>query len=154
MEKDKNYMKEAIKEAYEGIEKKHGGPFGSVIVKDGKIVGKGHNQVLLNHDSTCHGEMMAIRDACKNLGTHDLTGCSLYTTAAPCPMCKGAILWANISKTYYGCTIEDTDLIGFRDETFYKKWNEGNNGNYGEELSRAECKKLFSDYANSSHDLY
>ena len=83
MEKDKNYMKEAIKEAYEGIEKKHGGPFGSVIVKDGKIVGKGHNQVLLNHDSTCHGEMMAIRDACKNLGTHDLSGCSLYTTAAP-----------------------------------------------------------------------
>lgn len=154
MELTADYMKEAIKEAYEGINKKHGGPFGSIIVKDNKIIGRGHNQVLLNHDPTCHGEMMAIRDACKNLSSHDLSGCTLYTTAAPCPMCKGAILWANISKTYYGCTIEDTDAIGFRDEKFYKSWNENSNGNYGEELNRKECQKLFSDYTEQKHDLY
>ena len=149
-----DFMKEAVKEAYEGINEKHGGPFGSVIVKDGKIVGRGHNQVLLNHDPTCHGEMMAIRDACKKLGSHDLSACSIYTTAAACPMCKGAILWANISKIYYGCTIEDTDSIGFRDEKFYESWNEGNDGNYGEETGREECLKLFSDYSKMQHDLY
>lgn len=154
MKTNNEYMNEALKEAYEGIKNKHGGPFGCVIVKDNKIIGRGHNQVLLNHDPTCHGEMMAIRDACKNLSTHDLSGSILYTTAAPCPMCKGAILWANITKTYYGCTIEDTDSIGFRDEKFYKIWNEDDGGNYGEETNRAECLKLFSDYSKMQHDLY
>ena len=88
------FMEEAIKEAREGILQKHGGPFGTVIVKDGRIVGRGHNRVLVNHDPTCHGEMEAIRDACRNMKSHDLSGCSLYTTAAPCPMCLGAILWS------------------------------------------------------------
>ena len=69
------YMKEALKEAYEGIEKCHGGPFGCVIVRDGKIIGRGHNKVLLKHDPTCHGEMEAIRDACEKEGNHDLSGC-------------------------------------------------------------------------------
>lgn len=147
------YMKEAIKEAKEGIAKKHGGPFGTVIVKDGKIVGRGHNHVLVDHDPTAHGEVMAIRDAGKNLGTHDLSGCDLYTTAAPCPMCKGAILWANIKNTYYGCTIEDTDEIGFRDEVFYKNWNSSGD-NYGEIIDREACKELFKEYINMEHDLY
>ena len=89
---DKKYfMREAIKEAYDGIDHKHGGAFGCVIVKDGVIVGKGHNEVIKNNDCTCHGEMVAIRDACKNLDTFDLSGCELYTTAQPCPMCSGAI---------------------------------------------------------------
>jgi len=149
-----NYMKEAIKEAKIGIHAGHGGPFGCVIVKDDTIVGKGHNQVLLNEDPTCHGEMMAIRDACKNLKSHDLSGCSLYTTAAPCPMCKGAILWANIDKVYYGCTTEDTDSIGFRDDIFYKKWNEGNSNDYGEMNDNAECKELFDEYMKTKHTLY
>lgn len=152
--KHSEFMAEAIKEAYEGIEKKHGGPFGSVIVKDGKIIGKGHNKVLLNHDATCHGEMEAIRDASKNTGTHDLSGAVLYTTAAPCPMCKGAILWSNISEVYYGCTINDTDNIGFRDEAFYEKWNDDNNGNYGKELEREKCLELFESYKNGEHKLY
>ena len=99
------YMKEAIEEAYIGIRSKHGGPFGCVIVKDGKIIGRGHNRVLLNKDATCHGEIEAIRDASSNIGSHDLSGAELYTTAAPCPMCKGAILWANIDKVYYGCNV-------------------------------------------------
>ena len=123
------------------------------LAKEGKVVGKGHNRVLLNNDATCHGEMEAIRDASRNLKTHDLSGASLYTTAAPCPMCKGAILWANIDKVYYGCSIEDTDSIGFRDEVFYNKWNESGD-NFGEELSRSECLKLFADYTSTDHNLY
>ena len=113
-----NYMEIALQEAYDGIEKGHGGPFGAVVVKDGNIVGRGHNRVLYKKDPTCHGEMEAIRDACKNLGTHDLSDCSLYTTAEPCPMCLGGILWANIKEVYFGCDRLDTDKIGFRDDIF------------------------------------
>ena len=96
------FMKIAISEARKGISAGHGGPFGCVIVKDGKIVGKGHNEVVKRNDPTCHGEVMAIRDACKNIGSFDLSGCDLYTTAEPCPMCAGAIMWANIKKVWYG----------------------------------------------------
>lgn len=148
------YMKIAIDEAYEGIHNEHGGPFGSVIVKDGKIIGRGHNRVLVNHDPTCHGEMEAIRSAAQSIGSHDLSGATLYTTAAPCPMCKGAILWANIDKVYYGCNIEDTDSIGFRDEIFYEKWDNNNDDNFGEELERASCLELFSDYSQLKHEIY
>ena len=149
-----DYMKEAINEANQGIHAGHGGPFGSVIVKDGKIIGRGHNQVIARQDPTCHGEMMAIRDACKNIKTHDLSGCDLYTTAAPCPMCKGAILWANIDNVYYGCTVKDTDSIGFRDETFYEKWNQGDSEDYGVMTGREECLELFREYMNIRHELY
>ena len=148
------YMKEAIQEAKAGIHSGHGGPFGCVIVKDGKIIGRGHNQVIVNQDPTCHGEMMAIRDACRNIKSHDLCGCSLYTTAAPCPMCKGAILWANIDKVYYGCTIQDTDAIGFRDENFYEKWNQGDSDNYGEMTEHEACRELFKEYMYIQHELY
>lgn len=149
-----DYMKLAIDEAYEGIKKKHGGPFGCVIVKDGEVIGRGHNRVLSNHDATCHGEMEAIRDASKKIGSHDLSGAALYTTAAPCPMCKGAILWANIDKVYYGCSVEDTDSIGFRDEVFYDRWNEGSDDNYGEELERESCLELFEKYKKMKHEIY
>ena len=117
------YMKMAIKEAEKGIDCGHGGPFGCVIVKDGKVIAKGHNEVLKKKDPTCHGEMMAIHKACKKLGTHDLTGCEAYTTGEPCPMCLAAILWANIDKVYYGCNIFDTEKIGFRDNKFYQFQN-------------------------------
>ena len=114
------FMKAAISEAQKGIRAGHGGPFGCVIVKDGNIVGKGHNEVIKRNDPTCHGEMEAIRDACARLGTEDLSGCELYTTAEPCPMCLGGILWANIKRVYYGCSRQDTHGIGFRDDVFYK----------------------------------
>ena len=115
---DNEYMQVAIDEALDGISRQHGGPFGCVIVKDGRIVGRGHNRVLKNNDPTCHGEVSAIRDAGQKLGTFDLSGCELYTTGEPCPMCLCACLWANIDRVYYGCTIEDNELIGFRDEDF------------------------------------
>ena len=148
------FMQTALDEAYEGIRKGHGGPFGAVIVKDGRIIGRGHNRVLADHDPTCHGEIAAIRDACKNIGTHDLSGTAIYTTAAPCPMCKGAILWANIAEVYYGCNVEDTDRIGFRDEVFYENWESSDDDNYGEELDRSECQKLFADYVAMAGERY
>lgn len=148
-------MNEAIQEAYNGIKHKHGGPFGSIIVKDGQIVGRGHNMVIANHDPTAHGEVMAIRNACENLKTHDLTGCTLYTTAEPCPMCLGAILWANINKVYFGCNINDTNDIGFRDERFYKYLQEKDTSVLEiTEHERKACLELFKDYKNQEHTLY
>ncbi len=140
------FMLEAIHEAQTGIRNGHGGPFGCVIVKDDKIIGRGHNQVVINNDPTCHGEMMAIRDAAKNLNNFDLSGSILYTTGEPCPMCLGAILWANIEKVYYGCNILDTDKIGFRDDVFYKRLKDKSSFVY--ELDRDECLKLYKEYSS------
>lgn len=149
------FMSEALNEAYEGIKNHHGGPFGSVVVKDGEIIGRGHNCVLRDNDPTLHGEIQAIRDACKNTGTHDLSGCELYTTAQPCPMCLGAILWAGIDKVYYGCNIDDTEKIGFRDEVFYKMLDSGNSGEKLVCIDRNECLKLFDDYdSREDKELY
>lgn len=135
------YMKIALEEAQAGIRAGHGGPFGCAIVRDGEVVGKGHNEVVLQHDPTCHGEMTAIRDAYRNLGTFDLSGCELYTTAQPCPMCLGAIRWANIARVYYGCNVSDTAEIGFRDEVFFaEEWR------CSEELDREECLEVFREY--------
>jgi guanine deaminase len=138
----------AINEARKGIRSGHGGPFGSVIVKDDVVIAKGHNQVIKNQDPTCHGEMMAIHKACKKLGTFDLNGCELYTTAEPCPMCLGAILWANISKVYFGCNIFDTEDIGFRDKVFYEINESGKKDELVIELDRKQCLKLFEEYKN------
>lgn len=149
-----DYMQEAINEAYAGITKHEGGPFGSVIVKDGKIVGRGHNRVLANQDPTCHGEMEAIRDACRNLGTHDLTGCELYTTAEPCPMCLGGILWANITRIYYGCNRTDTAEIGFRDTLFYEHLSGQKDLITLTEQKRDRCLELFRQYSEESNSRY
>ena len=99
---------------------KIGGPFGAVIYKDGKIVGKGVNRVISKHDPTAHAEIEAIRDACINLKTHDLSGCELYATGYPCPMCMSAIIWANIKKVYYSANYEDAEKIGFRDKHIFE----------------------------------
>lgn len=139
---EKKFMDIAIEEAESGIGKNEGGPFGSVVVKNGEIVGRGHNEVIKQHDPTCHGEVMAIRDACKRLKTFDLSGCEIYTTGEPCPMCFGAILWANISKVYYGCNVVDTRKIGFRDEQFYNTHKE----DVMKEFRREDCLKLFERY--------
>lgn len=140
------FMQAALEEAYAGIEAGDGGPFGTVIVKNGEIVGRGHNRVVVNQDPTCHGEMEAIRDACKNLGTFDLSGCELYTTAEPCPMCLGATLWANIGTVYYGCTREDSDEIGFRDEVFYEYLAGEADLLTVSEFERESCLELFEAY--------
>lgn len=141
------YMKIAIEEAREGIRKGHGGPFGALIVKNGEIIAKGHNRVVVNNDPTCHGEMDAIRRACQKLKTFDLTGCEIYTTGYPCPMCMCAILWANIDKVYYGCNTTDTEIIGFRDKDFEDSIPQ-RKIEICEELDRDECLKLYKEYDN------
>ena len=152
---DIGYMKLAIEQAREGIRNGHGGPFGTVIVKDGEIVGSGHNRVLVDCDPTAHGEVTAIREACRRLGTHDLHGCTLYTTGEPCHMCLCACMWANISKVYYGCTIEDNGMIGFRDDKFDKIFGGRDKlGDFMSELDREECVRLFEEYLAMSHKIY
>lgn len=149
------YMSMAIEEAMEGIKRQHGGPFGTVIVKDGVVVGKGHNMVLKNNDPTCHGEVAAIRNACSHLGTHDLTGCELYTTGEPCQMCLCACLWANISKVYYGCTIADNGRIGFRDDKFDQMFSGREKlGDFLTEVDRDKCIELFDAYTKMQHEIY
>lgn len=113
------YMKIAKELANENLITNAGGPFGACVVKDGEIIGKGSNHVLANNDPTAHAEVMAIRDACKNINSYDLSGCELYTSCYPCPMCLSAIIWANIKKVYYGNTKEDAAEIGFRDDFIY-----------------------------------
>ena len=144
------YMKVAKYLADDNLKTNVGGPFGAVIVKDGKIIGKGSNHVLANNDPTAHAEIMAIRDACSNLHTYDLNGCELYTSCYPCPMCLSAIIWANISKIYYGNTKEDARNIGFIDnfiyDTIHKLTNDEETSIKFECMDREETIKTFNDY--------
>ena len=113
------YMKIAKELAEDNLKTNVGGPFGACVVQNGKIIGKGSNHVLSNNDPTAHAEIMAIRDACKTINSYDLSGCELYTSCFPCPMCLSAIIWSNIKIVYYGNTKEDAANIGFRDEYIY-----------------------------------
>lgn len=149
------YMQIAIEEAKIGIEHNHGGPFGSVIVKDGKIIARDHNRVLQKDDPTDHGEISTIREACMHLKTHDLSGCELYTTGEPCHMCLCACMWANIDKIYYGCTIKDNESIGFRDEKFNQIFSGREKlKDYLIPMDREECLKLFDDYNKLNRERY
>ena len=100
---DERFMKDAIDIALDGMRSNRGGPFGAVVVKDGEIIGRGGNKVTSSNDPTAHAEVVAIREACKNLGVFQLDGCEIYTSCEPCPMCLGAIYWARPDKVYYGC---------------------------------------------------
>ena len=113
------FMKRAIELSKMALQTGKGGPFGCVIVKDGKIVGEGHNQVTSTNDPTAHAEVVAIRNACKNLNSFQLEGCEVYTSCEPCPMCLGAIYWARPSKVYFANTREDAKQIGFDDSFIY-----------------------------------
>ena len=149
------FMQTAINEARQGIAVGDGGPFGSVVVKEGVVVGRGHNRVLGNNDPTAHGEVEAIRDACHRLGSHDLSGCDIYTTGEPCHMCLCACMWANISHIYYGCTIKDNAIIGFRDDKFNDLFNGRERLNdYLTETDRDACLALFREYLDSEHSNY
>ena len=112
-------MQEAVKETYQGVKKGHGGPFGAVIVRKGKIIAKGHNEVLKTNDPTAHAEIVSLRKAAKLLKRFDLSDCEIYSTCEPCPMCFGAIHWAKIEKLYFGCLRQDAAKIGFDDMFIY-----------------------------------
>ncbi len=114
-------MREAIQLAREGMTTGQGGPFGSVIVRDGEIIGRGCNMVTSTNDPTAHAEVVAIRDACTNLGTFQLDGCTLYASCEPCPMCLGAIYWARPSRIVYGAFHSDAAGAGFDDQFIYEE---------------------------------
>src|SRR3954447_1210832 len=113
------FMEEAIGEALINVMTSHGGPFGAIVVKDGKIIGMGRNEVTASNDPTAHAEVQAIRDACQNLNTFQLDDCEIYTSCEPCPMCIGAIYWARPKAIYYACTKQDAAKIGFDDQFIY-----------------------------------
>ncbi|MBX7201550.1 MAG: nucleoside deaminase [Bacteroidia bacterium] len=115
------WMREAISLSQEGMKQGQGGPFGAIVVKDNKIIGKGFNRVLGSNDPTAHAEVEAIRDACKNLGSFQLEGCVIYTSCEPCPMCMGAIYWARPAAVYYANNRQDAADIGFDDDFIYQE---------------------------------
>ena len=119
-EQDKRFMREAIRLASESVER-GGGPFGAVIVKDGEIVAGSANSVTIDNDPTAHAEVNTIRQACRKLGTFDLSDCVIYTSCEPCPMCLGAIYWAHLRCIYYGNNKRDAAEIGFDDDFIYKE---------------------------------
>ena len=147
-----NYMKVAKDLADNNLTTNAGGPFGACIVKDGIIIGRGSNNVLKNNDPTAHAEITAIRDACKNINSYDLSECELYTNCYPCPMCLSAIMWANIKTVYYGNTKEDAESIGFRDKFIYdiiSKLNSGEEIPFNLKcIDREETIKTFNEYIN------
>jgi tRNA(Arg) A34 adenosine deaminase TadA len=114
-------MREAIRLADDGVRAGRGGPFGCVVVRQGKVVGRGNNRVTSTNDPTAHAEVTAIRDACAHLGTFQLSDCELYTSCEPCPMCLAAIYWARIPAVFYGNTRQDAAAIGFDDDFIYQQ---------------------------------
>ncbi len=115
------FMKKAIRISVANVKKQTGGPFGAVVVKDGKIIARGSNKVTASNDPTAHAEVVAIRKACKVLKTFQLTGCEIYTSCEPCPMCLGAIYWARPDKLYYANSKEDAAAINFDDQFIYEE---------------------------------
>ena len=115
----KKFMREAIRLSVEMVRRGRGGPFGAIVVKGNKIVGRGGNRVTFTNDPTAHAEIVAIRDACRRLKTFRLNGCELYVNCEPCPMCLAAIYWARIRKVFYANTRKDAARIGFDDDTIY-----------------------------------
>ncbi|WP_199617147.1 nucleoside deaminase [Paenibacillus alkalitolerans] len=115
------WMREAVRLARENAANGQGGPFGAIVVKDGRIIAAGVNQVTTSNDPTAHAEVQAIRAACKELGTFQLSDCEIYTSCEPCPMCIGAIYWARPKAVYYAATKEEAAAIGFDDHFIYEE---------------------------------
>jgi tRNA(Arg) A34 adenosine deaminase TadA len=146
------FMDVAIDLSDDNFDKNYGGPFGACIVKDGEIIGKGINRVIKDTDPTAHAEIVAIRNACKKINSHDLSGCEIYTSCYPCPMCLSAIIWSNIKKVYYANTKEDAANIGFRDDFIYEYIEELSNDKEDKRvlnlksMNREEAIEVFKRY--------
>lgn len=141
-------MQEAIALSQNGINNNEGGPFGCIVVKDNQVVGRGNNKVTGTNDPTAHAEVVAIRDACKNLQTFQLDGCEIYTSCEPCPMCLGAIYWARPSVIYYANTRHDAAEIGFDDSMIYEEMRADLEHRKIPiiNLGREEAKKVFDNW--------
>ena len=149
-----DFLKVAAIEAIHGSSKGDGGPFGAVILKNGEIVSIAHNTVIESKDPTAHAEVNAIRLATKKLNTHDLTGCTLYVNAEPCPMCLSAIIWANIKEVYYANTKEEAGNIGFRDDLIYD-YIKNRDGNIlkTHHVENEKAKEIFEEFKTNENKI-
>ena len=149
-------MNVAVDMARCGMNKNYGGPFGALIVKDDKVIAVACNTVIKDNDATAHAEINAIREASHVLGTYDLSGCVLYATGYPCPMCLSAIMWASIDTVYYGTLLSDAAEIGFKDDFIYDFIRNNNKGDTLKliQLDRDICVKLFEEYDKSGKIIY
>lgn len=150
MTREETFMMEAIALSHKALQTKEGGPFGCVVVKDNEIIGRGNNKVIVGNDPTAHAEVVAIREACKTLGTFQLEGCEIYTSCEPCPMCLGAIYWARPSVVYYANTHIDAASIGFDDSLIYDEiaTNHKNRKIPFLQLKSDSALKVFKDWVN------
>ena len=163
---DNNFMDMAIDEAEKNLAEgfEAGGPFGAIIVKDGEVIAAAHNTVIESKDPTAHAEINAIRKACRELDVHDLNGTQLYTNCMPCPMCLGAIVWANIKEVYYVNTSEDVAEIGFRDNAIYEyiislTKHEKTSGSVGNlinlhKMENSRAKHAVDEFKNFIENIY
>lgn len=150
-ERQQEFMREAIRLAEQGVARGDGGPFGAVVVRDGEVIGRGWNRVVSGNDPTAHAEINAIRDACARQGDFRLTGCELYTSCEPCPMCLAAIYWARIERVWYAATAGDAADIGFDDSHIHDqlKLPEEMRRLPHEHLLRDEALKVFRQWHDS-----
>lgn len=153
MTREENYMQEAIALSKQGMVTNEGGPFGCIIVKDDVIIGRGNNKVICNQDPTAHAEITAIRDACSTIGSFQLTGCEIYTSCEPCPMCLGAIYWARPKIVYYANSRGDAAGIGFDDSMIYDemKVEMAERKIPVIRLSEHEALKVFKEWENKTN---
>jgi tRNA(Arg) A34 adenosine deaminase TadA len=144
------FMRRAIELARKGVDGDLGGPFGCVVVKDGRIIGEGSNEVTSTNDPTAHAEIVAVREACRNLNSFQLEGCVIYTSCEPCPMCLGAIYWARPARLFIAGTREDAAAAGFDDDHIYRELAKPNadRGLRMESLLREEAKLVFQNWVD------
>ncbi len=152
MTREEKFMMEAILLSQKGMDENDGGPFGCVVVKDDKIVGRGNNKVINSIDPTAHAEIVAIRDACRHLGSFQLTDCEIYSSCEPCPMCLGAIYWSRPKIIYYANTRDDAAAIGFDDSLIYSEMNvePGNRKIPIINIGRQDAVKVFQSWADKN----
>ncbi len=151
----KEFMREAIRLSFERMREGKGGPFGAVVVKDGKIIARGNNRVTSSNDPTAHAEVVAIREACTALGTFQLDDCEIYTSCEPCPMCLGAIYWARPKKVYFGNSKADAASINFDDDFIYQEMKVSIEDRKlpMEQLLGEEAIEAFNEWANMDNKL-
>lgn len=148
------FIELAVKEAKEGMTAGKGGPFGAVIVKDGRIISSASNEVLSSCDPTAHAEMLAIRRASEKLRGHDLSGCTIYATGEPCPMCLSAIIWAKIAKVYYCASVDEAEKIGFRDSLIYRHLRGAERAVELEKVEDDAVHELYAEYSRLGKSIY
>ncbi len=148
-------FKIALEEAKKGMENGEGGPFGAVIVKNGEIIAKAHNEVIKTKDPTAHAEIVAIRKASEKLNRFDLSDCEIFSTCEPCPMCLSAIYWSKIKKLYYICTRDDAEKIGFDDKFIYDAISGKAKSDKLEKIKveNKECLELFKEWEQKDEKI-